>query len=153
MCHVYFIKRNGGSVVQNLDFTDTLWTFWKLNCHALYFKLFFHVSIMCLCFVNTAVSCQLYSSNKLILFCFLFFFKEVCAPWFSAHMNVFMLKKIPISYQVNGNLKSEILTVENRSGHWATPVGPRFLAHSLSRNCEKSSQVLAHTFSQSHSFS
>ena len=34
-------------------------------------------------------------------------------------MNAFMLmlKKIPISDEVNGNLKSEILTVENR-GAW-----------------------------------
>jgi hypothetical protein len=47
------------------------------------------------------------------------FFKEVCAPRFSAQMNVFMLKKKkkPISDKVNGNLKSEILNVENGGGH------------------------------------
>jgi hypothetical protein len=32
-------------------------------------------------------------------------------------MNVFMQKEIPISDKVNGNLKSEILTVENQGGH------------------------------------
>jgi hypothetical protein len=50
---------------------------------------------------------------------FLFVFqleKEVCAPWFSEHMSVFMLKKIPISDEVNDNLKSEILAVGNRGG-------------------------------------
>jgi hypothetical protein len=35
-------------------------------------------------------------------------------------MNVFMLKKIAISFKINGNLNSEILTMENRGGHWAT---------------------------------
>jgi hypothetical protein len=78
---------------------------------------------MCLYFVNTAVSCQLNMGTKLNLICFqnIIFEKEVCAPWFSAQMYVFMLNKIPISNKVNGNLKSEILTVENRGGHWATP--------------------------------
>jgi hypothetical protein len=78
----------------NFDFTDTFWTFWKLNCHALYFKLFIPVSIMCLYFVNTAVSCQLCTSTKLIVICFknIIFKKEVRAPWFSAQMYVFMLK-------------------------------------------------------------
>jgi hypothetical protein len=33
-------------------------------------------------------------------------------------MNVFELKKnIPISFKVNGDLKSEILTVETQAGH------------------------------------
>jgi hypothetical protein len=79
----------------NFDFTDIFWTIWKLNRHALYFSLFTHVSIMCLYFVNTAVSCQLYSSTKLILICFqnIIFEKEEGAPWFSAQMYVFMLKK------------------------------------------------------------
>jgi hypothetical protein len=36
-------------------------------------------------------------------------------------MNVFMLKKNPISDKVNGNLKSEILNMENRGGHWENP--------------------------------
>jgi hypothetical protein len=78
---------------------------------------------MCFYFVNTAVSCQLYSSTKFIVICFqnIIFEKEVCAPWFSAQMYVFMLKKIPISDKVNDNLKSEMLTVENQGGHWATP--------------------------------
>jgi hypothetical protein len=50
------------------------------------------------CIVNTAVSCQLYSSTNLILICFqnICFEKEVFAPYFSAHMNVFMLKNINI---------------------------------------------------------
>jgi hypothetical protein len=58
-------------------------------------SMFTYVSIMCLCFVNTAVSCQLYSSTKLILICFqnINFEKEVCVPWFSAQIYVFMLKK------------------------------------------------------------
>jgi hypothetical protein len=30
-------------------------------------------------------------------------------------------KKLPISEELNGNLKSEILTVENRGGHRTTP--------------------------------
>jgi hypothetical protein len=56
--------------------------------------MFIHVSIMCLYFVNTAVSCQLHTSTKLILICFqnIIFQKEVRAPWFSAQMYVFMLK-------------------------------------------------------------
>jgi hypothetical protein len=78
----------------NFDFTDIFWTFWKLNCHALYFKLFIHVSIKCLYFVNTAASCQLYTSTRFIQICFqnIIFEKEVCASWFSAQMYVFMLK-------------------------------------------------------------
>jgi hypothetical protein len=72
------------------------------------------------CIVNTAVSCQLYTSTNLILICFqnICFEKEVSATYFSAHMNVFMLKnKISIFFKVNGNLKSEILTVEKRGDH------------------------------------
>ena len=30
-------------------------------------------------------------------------------------------KKFPISDDENSNLKSQVLTVENRGGHWATP--------------------------------
>jgi hypothetical protein len=77
----------------NFNLTDTFWILWKPNCHALCLKLFIHVSIMCLYFVNTAVSCQLYTSTKLILICFqnIIFEKEVCTPWFSAQMYVFML--------------------------------------------------------------
>ena len=56
----------------------------QLNCHVLYFKLFIHVSIVCLYFVNTAVSCQLYSSTKLTLICF----QNI------AQMYMFMLKNI-----------------------------------------------------------
>jgi hypothetical protein len=48
------------------------------------------------CIVNTAVSCQLYSSTNLILICFqnICFEKEVSSPYLSAHMNVFMLKNL-----------------------------------------------------------
>jgi hypothetical protein len=50
------------------------------------------------CIVNTAVSCQLYSSTNLILICFqnICFEKEVpvFALYFSGHMNVFMLKNL-----------------------------------------------------------
>jgi hypothetical protein len=73
-CHVYSILRNEGRVFQNeiltLRIHSSTGTFWKLNCHVLYFKLFSQVSITCLCFVNTAVLCQLCSSTKLILLCF-----------------------------------------------------------------------------------
>jgi hypothetical protein len=75
---------------------DKFWIFWELSCHALYFKLFSRVSIKRFCVVNNAVSYQLYSSTKLILICFqnICFEKEVFAPYFSAHMNVFMLKNL-----------------------------------------------------------
>jgi hypothetical protein len=67
-----------------------------VQSETLYFKLFIQVSIMCLYFVNTVVTCQLYSSTKLILICFqnIIFEKEACAPWFNTHMNVFMLKNL-----------------------------------------------------------
>jgi hypothetical protein len=72
------------------------------------------------CLVNTAVSCQLYSSTKLILICFHFFFcfwkKKYVHPDLVTHECVYATKN-PISDEVNGNLKSAILTVENRGGH------------------------------------
>jgi hypothetical protein len=43
-------------IKMKFNFTDTFWTFWKLNCNALYFKLFSHVSIMCLCFNSVSVN-------------------------------------------------------------------------------------------------
>jgi hypothetical protein len=48
------------------------------------------------CIVNTAVLCQLYWRTNLIIICFqnICFEKEVFAPYFSAHMNVFMLKNL-----------------------------------------------------------
>jgi hypothetical protein len=95
MCQCLFHREDWENYISNcnFNFTDTFWTFWKLNCRALYFKLFIHVSIMCLYFVNTAVSCQLCTSTKLILICFQNIFeREVCAPWYSAEMYVFMLK-------------------------------------------------------------
>jgi hypothetical protein len=57
---------------------------------------FSHVSIMHFCIVNTAASCQLYSSTNLILICVqtICFEKEVFAPYIRAHMNVFMLKNL-----------------------------------------------------------
>jgi hypothetical protein len=63
------------------------------------------------CIVNTAVSCQLYPSTNLILICFqnVRFAKEVFAPYFSAWMCLCL--EISIFFKVNGNLKSEILTV------------------------------------------
>jgi hypothetical protein len=80
--HVYFIVRNEGSVFQN--------EIWTLRIHSGHFEnstVMRYTSncchgIMCFCFLNTAVSCQLYSSTKLILICFqnIFFKKEVCAP-------------------------------------------------------------------------
>jgi hypothetical protein len=48
------------------------------------------------CIVHTAVSCQLYSRINLILIYFqnICFEKEEFAPYFSAQMNVFMLKNM-----------------------------------------------------------
>jgi hypothetical protein len=93
-----FISWNVSCLPHREEFTNEISTLriQKLNCHALYFNLFTHVSIMCLCFVNAAVSCQLYWSTKLILICFqnIIFEKEVCAPWFSAQVYVFMLKNL-----------------------------------------------------------
>ena len=66
-------------ILRKFDFTDTFWTFWKLNWHVLYFKLFIYVSVVSLYYVNTAVSCQLQTSTKLILIRFqnIIFEKEV----------------------------------------------------------------------------
>jgi hypothetical protein len=62
--NAYFTVRNKGGVFQHE--ISTLWiNSGHFDCHALYFKLFSHVSIMRFCIVNTAVSCQLYSSTNL----------------------------------------------------------------------------------------
>jgi hypothetical protein len=93
----YFTAKNEGSVFEIEISTLRINSgyFLKINCHALYFKLFSYVSNLCLCFVHTAVSCQLYSSTKLLIsFQNICFEKEVFAPYLSAHMNVFMLKYI-----------------------------------------------------------
>jgi hypothetical protein len=81
-------------------YIEKIWKTWWYptmdDSHVLYFKLFSHVSIIRFCIVDTAVSCQLYSSTNLILICFqnICFEKEVFAPYFSAHMHVFMLKNL-----------------------------------------------------------
>jgi hypothetical protein len=66
--------RNEGSVFQNKIST--------LRIHSGHFenstvmRYTSNVSIMCLCFVNTAVSCQLYSSTNLNLICFKIIWKK-----------------------------------------------------------------------------
>jgi hypothetical protein len=95
----------------NLDILKT-----PLSCTTL--QTVFLMQVIRFCFVNIAVSCQRYPNDQLILNCFQYtcFEKEVYRPYLSAHMNLFM-QKILISFKVNGNLKSEIVTVENKGVH------------------------------------